>query len=140
MLFVCCLRKDEQILEEHQQITRFSFAKLMPSPQRLNSGKSVHADFRFPNACSIDVGSIEWSAPRSEQRAVGTIDPAAVVHRWHRQVRRFDGMCSRRESIETAASGAMTRMGVTLSLGCPGDSDRRNGGQSERFRSVRSMV
>jgi len=89
----------------------------MPSGQRPNSGESVHAKFRFPNANSIHVGSIEWCEPRSKQRAVGMIDLATVRHKLRRRVKRFDGMCSRREWIKKkTASGAMTRIGVTFPL------------------------
>ncbi len=88
----------------------------MPSGQRLNSGESVHANFRFPNANSIHVGSIEWREPRSERRAVGMIDLATELHKLRRRAQRFDGMCSRREWIEKIASGVMTRMNVTFPL------------------------
>ena len=88
----------------------------MPSGQRPNSGESVHAKFRFPNANSIHVGSIEWCEPRSKQRAVGMIDLAIVLHKLHRRVKRIDGMRSRREWVKKTTSGAVTRMGVTFPL------------------------
>ncbi len=91
-----------------------SSEKLMPSPQRLNSGQSVHADFGFPNAYSITIGSMEWREPRSEPRAVGMIDPAAVLHRSRDKVQRFDGMFSRREWVKEAVGGAITRLGGTF--------------------------
>ncbi len=92
-------------------------AKLMSSPQRVNSSQRVHANFGFPNAYSIDVGAMEWREPRSEPGAVGMIDPAAVLHGLRDRVQRFDGMFSRREWIEEAVGGAMTRMGGTFPSG-----------------------
>lgn len=77
-------------------------------------------------------------APNNARSGLSTLQQCFTggVARYNGSTECFLGV----EWIKEAAGGAMTRMGVALSLDCPGDGHHRNGGQSERLRPARSMV